>query len=207
MSQAAINELWVNRNCKQFVPPRKGVPTLITWNFGGNEIAVQGSWDGWSSRRALHKSGKDHTILLVLPSGVYYYNFIIDGDHKHIPDLPCISDERGRTWNILDVKETVPEILESVKEFEAPPSPISSYSNPYPDEDDFAKDPPMLPPQLHTTSLGAANSEEERPQHVMLDHLFIEEGWAPRQVLALGLTHRYRAKYVTVVLYKPLPKK
>ncbi|KAH0704907.1 hypothetical protein KY289_009983 [Solanum tuberosum] len=27
-----------------------GIPTLITWSYGGNNVAIQGSWDNWTSR-------------------------------------------------------------------------------------------------------------------------------------------------------------
>jgi 5'-AMP-activated protein kinase regulatory beta subunit len=53
------------------------------------------------------------------------------------------------------------------------------------------------------------NSDEassSKPQHVVLNHLFMEKGWASQSVVALGLTHRFQSKYVTVVLYKPLKR-
>ncbi|XAR51061.1 hypothetical protein NMG60_11005585 [Bertholletia excelsa] len=110
----------------------------------------------------------------------------------------------------------VPENLEGVAQFEAPPSPESSYTQSFLGEEDFAKEPAIVPPQLHLTVLGAQDSEEEaspsssssssRPKHVVLNHLFIEKGWASRSVVALGLTHRFQSKYVTVVLYKPLTR-
>jgi 5'-AMP-activated protein kinase regulatory beta subunit len=28
----------------------KGIPTLITWSQGGNEVFLEGSWDNWTSR-------------------------------------------------------------------------------------------------------------------------------------------------------------
>ncbi|GAB4850730.1 hypothetical protein Ancab_030030 [Ancistrocladus abbreviatus] len=63
--------------------------------------------------------------------------------------------------------------------FEAPNSPDSSYDNVYPGTDDEAREPPLVPPHLE----------------------------APRSVVALGFTHRFRSKYVTVVLYKPVPRR
>lgn len=32
------------------LPPEKGIPTMITWNYGGKDVAVEGSWDNWKSR-------------------------------------------------------------------------------------------------------------------------------------------------------------
>jgi 5'-AMP-activated protein kinase regulatory beta subunit len=27
-----------------------GIPTMITWSYGGKEVAVEGSWDDWKTR-------------------------------------------------------------------------------------------------------------------------------------------------------------
>ncbi|KAM7528265.1 hypothetical protein LguiB_031675 [Lonicera macranthoides] len=209
-----LNQAWQNESHEAVdLHSEEEVPTLITWNSGGNDVAVEGSWDNWRSRKMLQRSGKDHSILLVLPSGIYHYKFIVDGEFRYIPDLPFVSDEMGHVCNVLDVHDYVPENLESVVEFEAPSSPDSSYSQALPGEEDFAKEPVVVPPQLHVTVLGSDNSEEAnsssspKPQHVVLNHLFIEKGWASQSVVALGLTHRFQSKYVTVVLYKPLQRK
>ncbi|KAG8371037.1 hypothetical protein BUALT_Bualt13G0045300 [Buddleja alternifolia] len=185
-----------------------GIPTIITWSFGGNNVAVEGSWDSWRTRKILQRSGKDHSILLVLPSGIYRYRFIVDGEVRCIPDLPCETDETGRACNLIDVHDYVPENLDSVAQFEVPPSPDSSYSQEFPLDEDFSKDPLIVPPQLQTTALGSEGCKEtsSKPQHVVLNHLFIEKGWSSQSVVALGLTHRFQSKYVTVVLYKPLKR-
>jgi hypothetical protein len=52
----------------------------------------------------------------------------------------------------------------------------------------------------------ADEASSSKPQHVVLNHLFMEKGWASQSVVALGLTHRFESKYVTVVLYKPLKR-
>lgn len=94
-------------------------------------------------------------------------------------------------------------------EFEAPSSPESSYSQVFPGDEDFAKDPMLVPPQLQSTVLGSENNKETayaKPQHVVLNHLFMEKGQSSQSVVALGLTHRFQSKYVTVVLYKPLKR-
>ncbi|KAK8695930.1 hypothetical protein V6N13_001073 [Hibiscus sabdariffa] len=190
-------------------PSEKGIPVIITWNYGGNNVAVEGSWDNWKSRKTLRRSGKDHSILVVLPSGIYHYKFIVDGEWRYAPDLPFSADEMGHICNLLDVHDYVPENLASVTEFEAPGSPNSSYGQAFPMEEDFAKEPAVVPSQLHLTVLGPDNldiASSSKPQHVVLNHLFIEKGWASQSVVALGLTHRFESKYVTVVLYKPLKR-
>lgn len=46
-----FDQQWTNEPNQQFVGPlEKGIPTLITWNRGGNTILVEGSWDNWTSR-------------------------------------------------------------------------------------------------------------------------------------------------------------
>lgn len=190
----------------------RGVPTLITWSYGGNDVAVEGSWDNWSSRKMLQRSSKDHTIVLVLPSGVYRYKFIVDGHMRYIQDFPFEADQTGLFCNLLDVQDYIPENCDGVREFETPQSPDSSYSHSFLGDEDFAKEPAVVPPQLQLTVLGTENTDEtassssHKPNHVVLDHLFIEKGWASESVLALGLTHRFQQKYVTVVLYKPLDR-
>ncbi|CAN8252508.1 unnamed protein product [Cochlearia groenlandica] len=192
-------------------PAEQGIPIIITWNQGGNDVAVEGSWDNWRSRKKLQKSGKDHSILFVLASGIYHYKVIVDGECKHIPDLPLVSDEMGNVCNILDVHNFVPENPESIAEFEAPPSPVHSYGQALPSAEDYTKEPLAVPPQLHLTLLGKTEettniASSSKPQHVVLNHVFIEQGWTPQSIVALGLTHRFESKYITVVLYKPLTR-
>ncbi|CAN6306828.1 unnamed protein product [Urochloa humidicola] len=203
-----FNQILMNEQEEYDGPPPKEIPALIVWTLGGKSVYVEGSWDNWKSRKAMQKSGKDHSLLLVLPSGVYRYRFVVDGERRCLPDLPCETDAMGNAVNLLDVNDFVPESVESVAEFEPPPSPDSSYSFQSPEDKDFAKEPPALPSQLHLGVLNSQNSEEScaRPQHIVLNHLFIEKGWGAHPLVALGLTHRFESKYVTVVLYKPIER-
>lgn len=54
-------------------------------------------------RKMLQRSGKDHAILMVLPSGIYHYKFIVDGECRYSPDLPFVADEMGHVCNLLNV--------------------------------------------------------------------------------------------------------
>ncbi|KAH1054887.1 hypothetical protein J1N35_032952 [Gossypium stocksii] len=190
----------------------KGIPTMITWGYGGKEVAVEGSWDNWKTRIPLQRCGKDFTIMKVLPSGVYQYRFIVDGQWRYAPDLPWAQDGTGNANNILDLQDYVPEDIESISSFEPPLSPESSYSNLPLGAEDFAKEPPLVPPHLQLSLLNLPASHMEippplsRPKHVILNHLYIQKGKNGQSVVALGSTHRFRAKYVTLVLYKPLQR-
>ncbi|EEE64194.1 hypothetical protein OsJ_19026 [Oryza sativa Japonica Group] len=195
-----FNNSWINESDESTNnhPQEKGIPTLISWSQGGNEVFVEGSWDNWTSRRVLEKSGKDHTILLVLPSGVYHYRIIVDGEPKYVPELPHVADEGGQVANLLDVHDYIPESLGSVAGFDSPPSPEHSYDLQLPGDEEFAKEPPILPPQLVMSVLGDTDNSEEqtlKPKHVVLNHLYIEKGWGSQSLLALGVTHRFQSKY------------
>ncbi|KAH9793724.1 SNF1-related protein kinase regulatory subunit beta-2 [Citrus sinensis] len=185
----------------------KQVAATITWSLGGKQVAVTGSWDNWENVDPLWRLGKDFVIMKMLPSGVYHYRFIVDECLRYAPDVPWECDDSGNAYNVLDLQEYIPEVPPSLSEFEQPPSPPSSYDNQPLSESDFAKLPPELPPQLQITSLNRPSSSSSdqsllRPQHTVLNHLFIQNTDG-RQPMAIGSTHRFRQKYVTVVLYKP----
>ncbi|XP_050370827.1 SNF1-related protein kinase regulatory subunit beta-3 [Argentina anserina] len=100
----------------------------------------------------------------------------------------------------------------TVAGFEVIKSPDSSYNNMYPANEDESWDPPIVPPHLQQTLLSYPASRDTvvtlpSPPHVTLNHLYIENRESPRSVVALGFTHRFRSKFVTVVLYKPVQRR
>ena len=100
----------------------------------------------------------------------------------------------------------------TVAGFEVPDSPDSSYNNAYTGNEDEARDPPVVPTHLQNTLLSYPASRDAAgtiplPQNVILNHLYIENREAPRSVVALGFIHRFRQKFVTVVLYKPVHRR
>lgn len=190
----------------------QGIPTMITWSYGGKEVFVEGSWDSCKSRKPLQRSGKDFTIMKVLPSGVYQYRFLVDGQWRHSPDLPWDQDDSGNAYNILDLQDYVPEDIDSISGFEPPQSPDSSYNSIQLSQEDYGKEPPMVPPHLNLTLLNAPAPQMEiptpysRPQHVVLNHLYMHRDRSRPSVVALGSTNRFLSKYVTVVLYKSIQR-
>ncbi|KAL8029750.1 hypothetical protein ABFX02_14G245100 [Erythranthe guttata] len=105
----------------------------------------------------------------------------------------------------------------NVAGFEIPNSPEASYNNAYPGNEDEGREPPMLPQHLQHTLLNHPTNSNSNidpcgphlplPQNVCLNHLYIENRESPRSVVSLGVTHRFRSKFVTVVLYKPVPRR
>ena len=49
----------------------------------------------------------------------------------------------------------------------------------------------------------SSNSVLPRPGHVILNHIYLDKASSVREVIVLGTTHRYKAKYVTQLHYKP----
>ncbi|XP_023520032.1 SNF1-related protein kinase regulatory subunit beta-2-like [Cucurbita pepo subsp. pepo] len=201
-SQMMQGSLGYEETCEQ------SIPTMITWTYGGKEVAIEGSWDLWRTRTPLQRSGRDFTIMKVLPAGVYQYRFLVDGQWRYSPELPWGQDDVGNAYNVLDLQDNVPEDIESISSFEPPQSPDSSYDNLLLGSDDYAKEPPLVPPHLQKTLLDSPSSYMEippclsRPQHVVLNHLYMQRGKSGPSIVALGTTHRFLTKYVTVVLYK-----
>ncbi|KAL9662995.1 hypothetical protein QQ045_027832 [Rhodiola kirilowii] len=100
----------------------------------------------------------------------------------------------------------------TVPGFERPKSPDASYSNIYLGAEDLAKEPPLLHPQLQNTLLSQpvdtnAEAPLPLPQNATINHLYIENRDALRSAMALGVTHRFRSKFVTFVLYNPVQKR
>ncbi|XP_028758080.1 SNF1-related protein kinase regulatory subunit beta-1-like isoform X3 [Neltuma alba] len=103
-----FNQMWQNESHGIVdQPPERGIPVMITWTYGGNNVVVQGSWDNWTSRKQLQRAGKDHSVVMVLPSGLYHYKFIVDGEQRYIPELPYVADEMGCVCNLLDVNDVM----------------------------------------------------------------------------------------------------
>jgi 5'-AMP-activated protein kinase regulatory beta subunit len=185
------------------------VPTVYLWAHGGAHVELEGSFDGWSARHALQRSGRDFSLVKLLAPGVYQYKFIVDGAWRHDPNLPSMYDDAGNVNNVVEVQEYVPENLASLSGFEPPPSPPSSYASPPPAAEDFLKEPPALPPQLQLSLLNVPPPPDAggclpRPQHVVLNHIYQQRaarGAAGAAVV--GTTHRFRSKYVTVQFVTP----
>ena len=76
-----------------------------------------------------------------------------------------------------------------------------------PTPDDYAKEPPAMPPHLQLTLLNVPPTTDAaaplpRPQHVVLNHLYCQRT-SQGNGLIVGTTHRFKSKYITTVMYKP----
>ncbi|CAB4068042.1 PRKAB [Lepeophtheirus salmonis] len=120
------------------------------------------------------QSSKDFTALAELQEGDHEYKFLVDGTWLTDPNTPCVSDNK-------EIPQTGNELRSG---------------------------PPILPPHLlhvllnKDTPLSCEPTLLPEPHHVMINHLYalsIKDG-----VLVLSSTQRFRKKYVTTLLYKPM---
>ncbi|KAJ9100119.1 hypothetical protein QFC20_005531 [Naganishia adeliensis] len=82
------------------------VPTLVTWNGGGKEVFVTGTFaeNGWRTRLKMNKSTHDFSILLNLPPGTHRIKFIVDDHWRCSNDLQTATDGDGNLVNWLEVE-------------------------------------------------------------------------------------------------------
>ncbi|BBN09398.1 5'-AMP-activated protein kinase, regulatory beta subunit [Marchantia polymorpha subsp. ruderalis] len=190
-----------------------GVPVTFNWKHAGSNIQLWGSWDNWSTRRTmLHDEYGCYLVLILLP-GRYEYYYVLDRNCTYPDELYLNNHHELEVFEREERRfgeaflSTRPAILN-----QGPESPRSSYTSDFFTYEDFEKEPPLLPPHLSTTVLNATHLEGEPsvippPHYATINHMFrdISAHKIPGQGLCacLGFTHRFRSKYVSMVLYKP----
>eukprot|EP01028_Stygiella_incarcerata_P005224 TRINITY_DN2221_c0_g1_i1.p1 TRINITY_DN2221_c0_g1~~TRINITY_DN2221_c0_g1_i1.p1 ORF type:complete len:263 (-),score=68.01 TRINITY_DN2221_c0_g1_i1:195-983(-) len=187
-------------------PLRKGdgkrQPVVFRWRFGGKKVYIVGTFTNWKEKLPLSPSGNDFVGILHLDEGAYQYRYIVDEHWRFDPDQPTAVDESGEVSNFIEVQQskqfsqaTVPAVDETGEEYGQIRKRFEINR----------KNPAILPPHLRYTPLNQQMHIDPSllplPQHVVLNHTFTRiEG----DVFALGLTHRFKNKFSTIVLYKPL---
>uniref|UniRef100_A0A8V1A086 5'-AMP-activated protein kinase subunit beta-1 n=1 Tax=Gallus gallus TaxID=9031 RepID=A0A8V1A086_CHICK len=171
--------------------PTQARPTVFRWTGGGKEVYLSGSFNNWS-KIPLTRSHNNFVAILDLPEGEHQYKFFVDGQWTHDPSEVVFSSVH---------------CIKSRYSYSSPPGPY--HQEPYvcKAEERF-KSPPILPPHLlqvilnKDTGISCDPALLPEPNHVMLNHLYalsIKDG-----VMVLSATHRYKKKYVTTLLYKPI---
>ncbi|KAG0763989.1 hypothetical protein G6F57_007785 [Rhizopus arrhizus] len=211
--------------------PAQGVPTIITWTQGGNNVYVTGTFNGWKHKIKLVKSTHDFNAVLELPPGTHRLKFIVDDEWKCSNDLETATDPDGNLVNYLQVMDEEQQDEEEEDDDLVSTSTNDEYSSIIPPEllkiseaaeselemkpsiewEKKQPQPPTLPPHLDKVLLNSQTVSEEdnsvlyEPNHVTLNHLYACS--IKDNVMALATTTRYRKKYVTTMYYRPvLPK-
>jgi len=196
----------------------KGLPTVFKWDGGGKQVYLCGTFSNWKTI-PMAKSHGDFVTIVDLPEGEHQYKFCVDGQWQHDPSEPVMENGVGTKNNLVVVKPQDFEVFEALAEdsISSPNaqrtisgSPPGLYTQEPPERKPYEKiqGPPILPPHLLQVILNKdvpVSCEPTllpEPNHVMLNHLYalsIKDG-----VMVLSATHRYRKKYVTTLLYKPI---
>ncbi|KAF9607263.1 hypothetical protein IFM89_033470 [Coptis chinensis] len=89
-----FNHIWINDPHDSLdAPQEQGIPTLITWTFGGNIVAVQGSWDNWTSRR--YCRGQERTTPFSWCFHLVYISTSLLWTVSVVPRTPTNMDEHS----------------------------------------------------------------------------------------------------------------
>ncbi|XP_023938690.2 5'-AMP-activated protein kinase subunit beta-1 [Bicyclus anynana] len=189
----------------------KVLPTVFKWDGGGKQVFISGTFTDWKTIPMV-KSHGDFVTIIDLPEGEHQYKFFVDGEWKHDPTVKLVDNGMGSKNNLVTVKMSDFEVFQALaKDSEGVRSSAQTeYSQEIPQSKPWEKifGPPILPPHLlqvilnKDTPLSCEPTLLPEPNHVMLNHLYalsIKDG-----VMVLSATHRYRKKYVTTLLYKPI---
>uniref|UniRef100_A0A7N2RA52 Association with the SNF1 complex (ASC) domain-containing protein n=1 Tax=Quercus lobata TaxID=97700 RepID=A0A7N2RA52_QUELO len=182
----------------------------ITWYGGGNVVSVVGSWNNWQTKEDLQNIGKIASVTMMLPLGIHYFCFIVDGELKCALNLQRVNNSVGDHYNMLYLQEdalqlAAPAIANGgpdLSEFECPPSPPSSYNNQLFSFDELEIEPPNLPQQLEE----ALVDMPPVPNHTQLNHLYCSKTNDADQSVMVNSTERFGARYVTRAVYKAASK-
>lgn len=191
----------------------KFLPTVFKWAGGGKDVCISGSFSDWKPIPMVQSHG-DFALILEIPEGDHEYKFKVDGQWQHNPNEPTVDNDVGTKNNVISVKKSDFLVFEALAADSIGStytgSPPGSYSQEVPVHKATEKTvgPPVLPPHLlqvilnKDVPLSCEPNLLPEPNHTMLNHLYalsIKDG-----VVVLSATHRYKKKYVTTLLYKPI---
>jgi 5'-AMP-activated protein kinase regulatory beta subunit len=180
----------------------KGIPMVFRWEAGGDDVFITGTFNNWSAKIPMARSGNDFVHIHELSRSKHAYKFIVDDEWRFTSDQHTMADKSGNINNFLDLTDFKPK-FENLPDL---PSSLASkyldetlYGNRIPDINEYTREPPTLPPHLRSIVL---NYKSGVPQHVTLDHLYCtarKDG-----LMVLGMSQRYQHKYVTTIYYSPV---
>lgn len=204
-------------------------PTIFKYSGKeAKEVYVAGSFNNWTKMR-MNRSTKDFVAIVDLQEGEHEYKFFADGEWVTDKASETIENQEGVKNNVIRVHkgdfnafDALDMDSQAVSKLsrKSAAAAASTFVGP---QKEFGQDapaiavfehrsgPPILPPHLlqvilnKDTPLSCEPTLLPEPNHVMINHLYalsIKDG-----VMVLSATNRYRKKYVTTLLYKPMGQK
>ncbi|KAI1284900.1 5'-AMP-activated protein kinase subunit beta-1 [Halotydeus destructor] len=209
------------------------LPTVFKWEGGGKDVYITGTFSEWKPIKMCSSHG-DFVAIVDVPEGKHEYKYIVDGMETLNMNVQKDETTNNNVIHVKKADFEVFEALAMDLASNTKPnlnnssnlsgSPPGEYSQVLPSNIQLLSQrsetvttssrstsgsgPPILPPHLLQVILNnpSINSGDStilpQPNHVMLNHLYalsIKDG-----VMVLSCTHRYRKKYVTTLLYKPI---
>jgi 5'-AMP-activated protein kinase regulatory beta subunit len=212
-------------SCKEKEGATKKLPTIFKYNGNAKDVYVCGTFNNWQKLK-MSRSTKDFVAIVDLKEGEHEYKFLVDGEWVNDPNEPKkdAKDEHGFlvTNNLIRVQK---EDFDAYHALDMDSKAVAlaqqshkkrlfadTFNQEIPqyvtERTEHRTGPPILPPHLlqvilnKDTPLSCEPTLLPEPNHVMLNHLYalsIKDG-----VMVLSSTQRYRRKYVTTLLYKPM---
>lgn len=207
------------------VSREKGLPTIFKYQGQGKEVYVCGTFNDWQKLR-MNRSAKDFVAIVELAEGNHEYKFNVDGEWINDPNSPVVETSQGFKNNVIKVQKADFDAFEALDMDSAAVAKAAAhkrlqmnsaagaschnFSQEIPPTGLFENrtGPPILPPHLlqvilnKDTPMSCEPTLLPEPNRVMLNHLYalsIKDG-----VMVLSSTQRFRKKYVTTLLYKPM---
>eukprot|EP01091_Cochliopodium_minus_P010318 TRINITY_DN2702_c0_g1_i1.p1 TRINITY_DN2702_c0_g1~~TRINITY_DN2702_c0_g1_i1.p1 ORF type:complete len:281 (-),score=80.38 TRINITY_DN2702_c0_g1_i1:61-903(-) len=208
------------------------IPTVFRWNGSSpaKEVFLIGKFQDKTTKLKMVKSENEFSIILNLPPGTHKYYFLVDGKRKNALDQSITSDFSGNTYNTIEISSDQKlgndNIINKITS-DSPPGEYNQniqmqttliFNSSKNQENEL--NPPSLPPHLQRALLNSDTSSLNPnllpiPHHVMLNHLYLNSfllSYPPpsphlplqeEKIQVLGISTRYKSKFVTTVLYSP----
>lgn len=194
---------------------RQGLPTIFKYGGEAKEAFVAGTFSKWE-KIPMVKSQKDFVALVDLPVGEHQFKYFVDQQWTHDQGLPTTSNEVGSHNNVITIQQADFEAFAAL-DMDSTTTDVkhkrggeTEFGQEIPAMSSFESKPgpPILPPHLlqvilnKDTPLSCEPTLLPEPNHVMINHLYalsIKDG-----VMVISSTQRFRKKYVTTLLYKPI---
>ena len=195
-------------------------PCVFKWSQPAEEVYIAGTFSNWQ-RIPLSKSTEDFNTIVELSEGTHEYKFYVDGAWRQDPDVRAVADPYGGLNNVIEVHPPSSQLdslclSRSLSDSDRAESPEGEYGQEMPKVHGKIGPPapPEFPkqltqmPQLHINPSVSAEtidqttpSLSEEPSHVCLNHLY---AISLKNCTVLATPQRYRDKFYTTLLYKPI---
>uniref|UniRef100_W5M045 5'-AMP-activated protein kinase subunit beta-1 n=1 Tax=Lepisosteus oculatus TaxID=7918 RepID=W5M045_LEPOC len=190
--------------------PTQARPTVFRWTGAGKDVFVSGSFNNWVSKIPLTRSQNNFVAIVDLPEGEHQYKFYVDGQWTHDPSEPVVTNQLGTVNNLIQVKKTDFEVfdallVDSLKSSDVSGkgcTPVYLYS--------LSIKGRAAPVYLHTCtpcpSGEGLHTCRAGPVFIVGPVPLVGQLLCASQdgVMVLSATHRYKKKFVTTLLYKPI---